>query len=195
MKRNDKFVVGITGGSGVGKSHLAELLKARGYAIIDADVIAKEVMEKGEECLNEVAREFGDGILDDGHLNRKRLAGIVFSDSDKLDKLNKISHKYILRRIEDGIRKASGKMVFVDGAVLIESGFTSDAMIGIVAEYDERVRRIMRRDSLSEEEAKMRIDAQQKDDFYHKNCDLVIDNKKEFDVDAILQKLNEMTSV
>lgn len=192
MRRNNRFVVGITGGSGVGKSHLAGLFKERGYTVIDADDIAREVMNKGEECLLETVREFGEEILEEGHLNRKKLAKIVFSDAKKLDKLNQISHKYILKRIEDRIDASTSKIVFVDGAVLLESGFLSDVMIGVIADYDERKKRIMLRDGLSEEEAKRRLDAQQKDEFYYKNCDFVIESGKDgFDIESILKRIEE----
>lgn len=191
MKRNNKFVVGITGGSGCGKSHLASLLKERGYGVVDADEVAKTVMQKGEECLGETVREFGEGILEeDGQLNRKKLAKIVFSDKEKLLKLNEISHKYILKGIEDRIDASGSDVVFVDGAVLIESGFSCDVMIGVLAGYDCRMMRIMRRDRLSEAEAKTRLDAQQKDEFYHKNCDFVVYNDEDgFDIEEILKRI------
>ena len=191
MKRNNKFVVGITGGSGCGKSHLASLLKERGYGIVDADEIAKTVMQKGEECLSETVREFGEDILEqDGQLNRKKLASIVFSDSGKLKKLNEISHKYILKGIQEEIEASASSVVFVDGAVLIESGFSCDVMIGVIADYDRRKARIMLRDALSETEARTRIDAQQKDEFYHENCDFVVYNNQDgFDIEEILKRI------
>lgn len=192
MKRNNKFVVGITGGSGTGKSHLAGLLKARGYAVIDADEVAKEVMNPKENCLRETAQEFGEEILKNGILDRKKLAQIVFSDAEKLEKLNKISHKYILKGIEDRIEKATTDTVFVDGAVLIESGFLCDKMIGVLADYNDRKTRIMLRDGLSEQEAKTRLDAQQKDEFYHKNCDFVVYSGGDgFDIEDILKRIRE----
>lgn len=190
MRQSRKKIVGITGGSGTGKSHLCMLLKACGYDIIDTDIIAKEVMEKGQDCLKEVAAEFGQEILENGNLNRKRLAYIVFSDEKKLKRLNEISHKYILACVENMIEKASSDIVFVDGAVLIESGFECDVMIGIVADYELRRMRIMKRDSLSEEEAERRINAQKPDEFYFENCDFVIRNSPEgFDIDDILKRI------
>ena len=138
MRQNNKKVVGITGGSGSGKSYLCGLLKNRGYDVIDTDVIARKVMEKGEECLLETVAEFGEQILDDGNLNRKKLAKIVFSDEKKLAKLNEISHKHILKRVENMIERSVSNPVFVEGAVLIESGFDCDLMIGVLADYEVR---------------------------------------------------------
>ena len=189
MRQNNKKVVGITGGSGSGKSYLCELLKNRGYDVIDTDIVARKVMEKGEECLMETAAEFGEQILDDGNLNRKKLAQIVFSDKKKLAKLNEISHKHILRCVENMIEQSASNPVFVEGAVLIESGFECDMMIGVLADYELRKNRIMQRDSMTETEAKLRLDAQQKDSFFIENCDFVLTNTDGFDVDGILKRI------
>lgn len=193
--RQNKTVVGITGGSGCGKSYLSSLFREQGYTVIDADVIGKEVMQKGEACLREVVCEFGEDILENGELNRKKLAKIVFSDPAELQKLNKISHKYILLRIEDMVRNAASQLVFVDGAVLIESGFSCDIMIGVIAEYDKRKERIKARDALSEEEALRRLDAQPDKEFYIENCDFVVyNNGAEFDISEILKRIEEIKS-
>lgn len=193
--RQNKTVVGITGGSGCGKSYISSILREHGYPVVDADVIAKDVMKKGEACLSETVCEFGEEILDAGELNRKKLAQIVFSDPSKLKKLNEISHKYILLRIEDMIEKAESQLVFVDGAVLIESGFPCDIMMGVIAEYDQRKERIKKRDSLSDEEAVRRLDAQPKKEFYVENCDFVVNNNgAEIDILKILNRIEEIKS-
>ena len=191
MRQNNKIVVGITGGSGSGKSYLCGLLKSRGYEVIDTDIVARMVMEKGEECLLETVAEFGEQILDDGNLNRKKLAKIVFSDEKKLAKLNEISHKHILKRVENMIEKSVSNPVFVEGAVLIESGFDCDLMLGVLADYEVRKSRIMQRDSMTEAEAMLRLDAQKKDSFFIENCDFVVTNTNGFDVDDILKRIME----
>ena len=191
MRQNNKKVVGVTGGSGSGKSYLCGLLKNRGYDVIDTDIVARKVMEKGEECLAETVAEFGEQILDDGNLNRKKLAQIVFSDEKKLEKLNEISHKHILRCVENMIEQSASNPVFVEGAVLIESGFSCDLMIGVLADYEVRKERIMKRDSMTEAEARLRLDAQQKDSFYIENCDFVLTNTDGFDVDSIIKRIME----
>ena len=188
--RQNKKVVGITGGSGAGKSHLCVELIKRGFDVIDTDKVARQVMQKGEECLSETVREFGEEILENGALDRKKLAGIVFQDKDKLEKLNKISHKYILNRVEDMIRDAKSDTVFVEGAVLMESGFECDFMLGVIADFDVRKARIMKRDSLTETEAQNRLSSQKNDSFYQENCDLVIyNNDGGFCVDDILKRI------
>ncbi|MBR4173438.1 MAG: dephospho-CoA kinase [Clostridia bacterium] len=188
MMQNKK-VIGITGGSGSGKSHIRALLKKAGYDAVDADEIAHNCLEK-EDCKNEVLVEFGEGILENGKINRKKLGEIVFKNSEKLEKLGKITHKYILSDIADEIGKARGNTVFVDGAVLIESGMKCDFMIGIIADKKVRKARIMARDNLTESAADQRISAQKEEGFYSKNCDMVIENSSgEPDIAAIIKRI------
>lgn len=190
MMQNKK-VIGITGGSGTGKSHLSALLRDKGFCVIDADEIAHSCIEK-DGCAAELAEEFGRDVLEGGKPNRKRLAQIVFSEPKKLERLGEITHKYILADIRDEIEKAKSDIVFIDGAVLIESGMDCDMMIGIVADRAVRKARIISRDKITEEEAEMRISAQQKDDFYRKNCDFVIENNGgTIDASEVIKKVLE----
>lgn len=193
MQRNKKRLVGITGGSGCGKSYISDKLRKRGIPVIDADSAAHEVMQKGEDCLEETVRFFGTEILDEnGELNRRRLGRIVFSDPEKLKKLNEISHKYILRRIFNKMQAEKSDVVCVDGAVLIESGIKCDLLLGICADREIRIERIMRRDGISRFDAEKRIDAQPKTEFYEKNCDFVIYNNDEnIDIDGIYKRIAE----
>lgn len=186
----NKRVIGITGGSGCGKSYLCKKLEDKGFLVIDCDKIAAEVMEPGSACLLETAEVFGAEILDEGRLNRKKLAEIVFSDGEKLLTLNKITHKYILERIYNMIENAEPGLIFVDGAVLIESGVRCDMMVGILADRDIRRRRIMVRDGLTDDEATRRIGAQKPNDFYEENCDIIVyNNEEDVDIDALLERI------
>ncbi len=188
----NKRVIGITGGSGCGKSYISKKLRERGFGVIDADVSARIVMEKGHPCLAETAAYFGEQILKSGELDRKKLAEIVFSDEESLKKLNEITHKYILSDIYDKIEKQNCETVFVDGAVLIESGIECDMMIGVLADKEVRKSRIMNRDGLSEPEADRRIGAQAEDSFYIDRCDFVLyNNGSEPDIDYILKRIQE----
>ncbi len=186
MMQNKK-IIGITGGSGAGKSHISEKLRELGFFVVDADAVAHESIN-GKACMEELAREFGSGVVKDGRIDRKKLGKAVFGSPEKLKRLNCITHKYILSDIEDKIRAQKDKTVFVDGAVLIESGMECDITIGVVADKNIRVNRIMQRDGITEEEAKRRISAQQKDSFYYENCDFVITNNGgEPDISDILK--------
>ena len=190
MMQNKK-VVGITGGSGTGKSHISALLRKKGFPVIDADEIAHNCLAK-TECIAEITEEFGEDILKDGLPDRKKLGEIVFKDPKRLEKLGKITHKYILSDIRDEIEKAKSEVVFVDGAVLIESGMDCDFMIGLIADRAIRKKRIMDRDGITEIEAERRISAQQDDAFYRENCDMVLENNGgEPDILEIIKRIEK----
>ena len=185
-------IVGITGGSGCGKSHICAGLEKCGAVIIDCDKIAREVMEPGKKCLLEAAEFFGKEILDGEKLNRKKLGEIVFSQPDKLAALNRITHKYILESIYDRIEKEDAEVFVIDGAVLIESGIECRKMIGILADKETRISRIMARDGLTRQEAERRISAQKPDSFYHENWDFVIyNNGDNVNIDDIYKRIIE----
>lgn len=188
MMQNKK-VIGITGGSGAGKSHISAQLKMAGYPVIDADEVAHNCLEQAE-CVEEIRREFGESVIENGKPSRKKIGKIVFSEPKKLEKLDKITHKYILADIQKRIDKEKGDTVFVDGAVLIESGFKCDFMIGVLADRGIRKERIKSRDKITEKDAEKRISAQQEDGFYIENCDFIIKNNGgEIDITEILKRI------
>lgn len=195
--RNNKVIIGITGGSGAGKTTVSDILRRNGVAVIDADIVAREVVERGKPALSEIAAEFDGVILPSGELDRKKLGSIVFSDRKKLEKLNKITHKYITARIYKLIDECEGKCCAVDGAALFESGIDSecDYMCAVTADREVRIRRITARDGLSDEQAKKRIDSQMSDEEYAQKCDFIIRNNgslsdTENDVMCCLNKIN-----
>lgn len=187
----NKRIIGITGGTGCGKSYISGLLRGAGIPVIDCDAVAREVMLPGKPALSEAAEFFGGEILENGALNRKKLAEIVFSDEKKLKKLNEITHKYILADIYNKIEREQSDLVCVDGAVLIESGMKCDKLVGILADRALRKARIMKRDSLTEDEAERRISAQKPDSFYTENCDFVFYNNGNLDFNEILKRITE----
>ena len=191
MTRN-KRLVGITGGSGCGKSHLSGLLRERGIPVIDCDLVSREIMSKGKPCTKEVIDFFGEEIAPYGEVNRRKLGKIVFSDPEKLKKLNEITHKYILADIYNKMEKEDSYVVCLDGATLIESGIECDVLVGILADKQIRKNRIMGRDNLTEEDAENRIQAQKDDSFYIENCDFVVyNNSGEYDIDAFIKRITE----
>lgn len=191
MMQNKKLV-GITGGSGCGKSHLSMLLRERGIPVIDCDLVSREIMGKDTPCAKEVTEFFGDEILENGEINRRKLGKIVFSDGEKLKKLNEITHKYILESIYNRMEKEESSVVCTDGATLIESGIACDIMVGVLADKEIRKERIMERDGLTEEDARLRISAQKEDSFYIENCDFVIyNNEGNIDVDGFIKRITE----
>jgi len=191
MMQNKKLI-GITGGSGCGKSHLSSLLRERGIPVIDCDLVSREIMAKGTPCAEEVVGFFGDEILENGEINRRKLGRIVFSDKEKLKKLNEITHKYILSDIYSKMEKESSEIVCADGATLIESGINCHLIVGILADKELRIKRICERDNLSEEDARLRVEAQKGDDFYKENCDFVVyNNSGSFDIEDFIKRISE----
>lgn len=175
----NKLVFGITGQTGSGKSYISDLFREMGVTVFDADKISREVTFPGTPCLSDLETEFGSGIIaEDGSLIRPALARIVFSDSDKLRILNRISHKYIKKEIEDRLCRCETRAAAIDGAVIIGSEVEQLCrfLVGVIAPEDMRLSRIILRDSLSEEAALARMNAQPDSDYYIKHCKYIIKN-------------------
>lgn len=191
MTQNKKLI-GITGGSGCGKSHFSGRLRERGIPVIDCDLVSREIMAKDTPCAKEVCRYFGNEILENGEINRRKLGNMVFADPEKLKKLNEITHKYILESIYNRMEKEESQVIMADGATLIESGIKCDMIVGVLADKEIRKKRIMERDGLTEEEARLRISAQKDDSFYIENCDFVVyNNQGEIDLDQFIKRITE----
>ncbi len=176
-------IIGITGGIGSGKSTAARVAYDLGARIIDADLIAKRVMKKGNQAYYEVIEEFGTDILNKrGGIDRKKLAQKVFTDSEKRKKLNKITHKYIAgvihKKIERMKEAKSPDIVVIDAPIPIEEGFldVADEVWVVNADKEKRIDRIIKRNNVSQEEALNRINSQMEDQEYKKIADVVIEN-------------------
>lgn len=173
----------MTGGIGSGKSTVSRTLKDLGAVVIDADSIARAVTVKGGKALEELARYFGNEILDNsGELNRKALAQAAFSDPVKLYALEAITHRYIIAKITEAIEniKNTGKaeIVVIDAPIPVEQGFmdVSDEVWVVTAQRETRVKRAMERSGYSYEETLDRINSQMKDEEYLKAADEVLQN-------------------
>jgi dephospho-CoA kinase len=192
-------VIGLTGGIGSGKSAVTDYLTERGRAVIDADVLAREVVAVGTEGLAAVVAHFGeDLLLPDGRLSRKALAARVFSDEAARAALNGLLHGRILREMRARVaqcRAAGERVVFLSVPLLIETGMQSetDAVWLVDADDAERVRRICARDGLSEAEARLRLAAQLPSAEKRRCASELIDNSGTLRdlrgaVDALLEK-------
>lgn len=184
-------IIGLTGGSGAGKTTVAKILKNCGARILDADCVARQVVEPGQPALNEIEKEW-QGVVQNGRLDRKALAAIVFNSAEELHKLNAITHKYIIDKIRQEIEVCGAEIFVIDAIALFESGLSDlcSVTIAVIADKEVRVERIMARDNLPENEALMRINAQKSDSFYIENCDYTIYNNG--DIDAINEEIGRI---
>ena len=174
-------VLGLTGGIGSGKSMVAQIFARLGAVVIDADQLAREVVEPGQPALQEIATAFGrDVLLSDGRLDRSKLAGIIFADPAKRARLDAITHPRIRARMDEEIkaRRSGSGVLIVDIPLLYENARTHSVERVIVVWVDPQtqLRRIRRRDGLSAEAARQRIAAQMPLDAKRARADHVIDN-------------------
>jgi dephospho-CoA kinase len=155
--------VGLTGGAGAGKSTVAARLRELGAVVIDADALAREVLEPGSDGLAEVVKAFGDGVLHpDGSLDRAALAAVVFADPERRRRLEAITHPRIAGRTSELLADAPADAVVVhDIPLLVEKAMAPayDLVVVVDAPEEERVRRLVRR-GLPEDDARARIAAQ-----------------------------------
>lgn len=190
------MIIGLTGGSGSGKTVAAQFFAKNGFFVLDYDKLTHQVYAKGEPCLDELTKHFGNDIIDsDGNLIRKKLGEIVFSDQSKLCSLNKIAMKHILKKSEIIIEEKSNKNILLDAPLLFEAGLDRicDATIAIIADSVTRIDRIKLRDGISEQTAKGRIASQHDDAFFEQNCDYCIyNNGSTKQLEASLEKLLEI---
>ena len=178
------MVIGLTGGIASGKSTVSAKLKELGAAVIDADLLARDVVRKGEIAYNKIVQCFGaDILLPNGDINRKKLGNIVFSDKEKLALLNSITHPEIINRMKERIQelKAEGaKVIVVDAAILIEMGLHKyvDSVWVVTVDRETQIKRLIERDKFEYREAENRINSQFTNEVRKKYADVVIDNSK-----------------
>ncbi|MBW2308863.1 MAG: dephospho-CoA kinase [Deltaproteobacteria bacterium] len=181
-------IIGLTGGICSGKSTVSRMFRRRGARIVDADEIARRVVEPGRPALAEIARAFGDEMIrPDGSLDRQRLAALIFSNAEQRRRLNSIVHPRVAeeqaRIIARIAREDPDALVVIDAALLIEVGGHKDVEKLIVAyvPLEIQAERLMRRDRLSREEALLRIRSQMPLEEKAEMADFVVDNSGSLD--------------
>ena len=178
------FIIGITGGTGCGKTTLLNMIRDRGGLILDCDAIYHELLVSDQGLLQSIESRF-PGVVENGSLNRKKLGGIVFADPQALLDLNLITHSAVkaevLRRLAQ-----QPKLAAIDAIALFEGGLAElcDTTVAITAPAEDRVQRLMRRDNISEEYARNRIAAQHADSWFQERCDHLLENNRDFDAFA-----------
>lgn len=192
------LTLGLTGKTGAGKTTVASYLKENGCYIIDGDVIARQITEKGSEVLPVLQKAFGEDILDeDGELIRKKLAERAFSSKDNTALLNSITHPVIKQRCSDEMKKAENlgyKTALIDAAALLDSDCKDlcQKMIVVTAPEEIRLERILQRDAITNEQALSRIKAQKSDEYYFSHADIIIRNYPPYNLQDEFLKLKEL---
>ena len=179
-------ILGLTGGSGTGKSAACTAFARLGCGVIDADATYRTLCDTCEPMLKEIQNVFGDVFSTDRKLDRKKLGTIVFADAQKLQQLNAITHPYIRQAARDAFAAYSKRgclLCIYDAPVLFEGQMETlcDKTCAVLAARNTRIARIVARDAITEEYAALRVDAQKDDAFYRERCDYVVQNDADLD--------------
>ena len=192
------LIIGLTGKTGAGKSTVALKLKEKGCYIIDGDIIARQITEKGSDILPVLQKAFGDDILDEnGCLIRHKLAQRAFSSKENTELLNSITHPEIKRRCEKEIDFAEDngyKVAVIDAAAILEGDCKNlcQKIAVVTAPENIRLERILARDFITNEQAMTRIKAQKDDEYYFSQADIIIRNHPPYNIEEEFLKLEEL---
>ena len=175
------MIIGITGGTGCGKTTLLTMIADQGGLILDCDAIYHELLRTDKNMLAAIDRRF-PGVVESGVLNRKKLGAIVFADASALADLNRITHaavkEEVLRRLQ-----AAPDLAAIDAIGLFEGGLAAlcHVTVAVTAPEELRVQRLMKRDGIPEDYACARIRAQHDENWFRERCDHVLENNGKLD--------------
>ena len=182
------LLTGLTGGIATGKTTVSEMFVKLGAHLIDADVIARDVVKPDTPAWKEIISVFGESVLDDKkEINREKLAAEIFNDSEKRKILESITHHRIIeeenRLINEFRDKNKSEIIILDAALLIEAGHHNrvDKLIIVYLDRESQIKRLIGRDNLSFADAEKRVNSQMPLDEKVKLADYVIDNGKSLD--------------
>lgn len=170
------LIIGITGGTGCGKTTLLKVIDEMGGLVLDCDAIYHQLLATDKQLLAAIKNRF-PGTVEDGQLQRKKLGSIVFSDENALIDLNKITHSAIKAEVLRQLKTAP-KLAAIDAIALFEGGLADlcDMTVAVTAPTEDRVQRLMKRDNISEDYARSRIAAQHDEAWFRQHCDCVLEN-------------------
>lgn len=203
MIQNKTKVIGLTGGISTGKSTVSEILTRKGFKVIDADLISREILDIGQDAYKEVVDFFGLEVLNpDKTINRTYLGTKIFRDKKLRDRLNSITHPSIMKKIKQQVDlNHEEEIIFLDIPLLIE---VYDELVSAEIYFDEiwlvycdretQIKRLMKRDSISHDQAELKINAQMDMENKRKLVDRIIDNTKDLDylIDQIKTALEQI---
>ena len=172
------MIIGITGGTGCGKTTLLKVIEEQGGLVLDCDTIYHQLLQTDKNLLTAIETRF-PGTVENGMLQRKKLGAIVFSDAQALLDLNRITHSAVraevIRRLE-----AKPKLAAIDAIALFEGNLSPlcNVTVAVVAPEADRIQRLMKRDHISEEYAKKRIESQHAEGWFREHCTYVLENNE-----------------
>lgn len=183
--KHKRLKIGITGGIGTGKSLVSKLYKNKGYQVIEADKVAKEILRNDNNIKKQIINEFGTASYIDGKPNTKYLADKVFSDPVKVERINSILHPPTLRKIEAlmSMELKKNNIVFVEAALIFEAHmeYMFDYILLLVSEDLLKIERIKQRSKISEKEILLRMENQLPDIIKKSKSDFIIENNSTID--------------
>ena len=170
------MILGITGGTGCGKTTLLRCIAAQGGLILDCDAIYHELLKTDKTLLNAIEARF-PGTVQNGVLDRKKLGNLVFSDEKALNDLNQITHRAVKAEVQRRLEEKPA-LAAIDAIGLFEGALAElcDVTVAVTAPEEDRIRRLMARDGIDRDYAKRRIDAQKSPDWFRKQCDYCLEN-------------------
>ena len=178
------MILGITGGTGCGKTTLLKVIAEKGGLILDCDAIYHQLLTTDASLLKAIENRF-PGTVEDGQLQRKKLGSVVFSDESALLDLNKITHSAIKEEVLHRL-ESRPKLAAIDAIALFEGGLAELCVItvAVTAPAEVRVQRLMKRDGISEDYARSRIAAQHDETWFRQRCDHVLSHDADLDAFA-----------
>ena len=178
------MIIGITGGTGCGKTTLLDIIRDFGGKVLDCDAIYHQLLQTDKHMLFAIEDRF-PGVVEDGCLNRKKLGAIVFSDPEALLDLNAITHSAVKAEVLRQLTEHH-PLVAIDAIGLFEGGLAElcDVTVAVTAPEELRIQRLMQRDGITEDYARSRIRAQHPDSWFRERCRYVLENDAEIDAFA-----------
>ena len=175
------MIIGITGGTGCGKTTLLTEIEKLGGVVLDCDAIYHDLLRRDDTLLAAIEHRF-PGVVEDGQLNRKKLGAIVFADQQALLDLNTITHGAVKQEVLCKL-KSQPTLAAIDAIALFEGGLAElcNVTVAITAPAEARVKRLMARDSIPEDYARSRIAAQHDEDWFRDRCDEILENNRDLD--------------